>query len=94
MKNILIAASIAALMSGSAMAQTSATTPAPASDNPVIVVLPPVTQGAAPAHFLIDDLDDEDVRTPVVAHERELLEVLHDESRRALAEQAQRRTPR
>ncbi|KHJ55629.1 PRC-barrel domain-containing protein [Aureimonas sp. OT7] len=61
MKNILIAASIAALMSGSAMAQTSATTPAPASDNPVIVVLPPVTQGAAPAHFLIDDLDDEDV---------------------------------
>ncbi|SHJ15559.1 PRC-barrel domain-containing protein [Aureimonas altamirensis] len=61
MKNILIAASIAALMSGSAMAQTTATTPAPASDNPVIVVLPPVTQGAAPAHFLIDDLDDEDV---------------------------------
>ncbi|MCM2502101.1 PRC-barrel domain-containing protein [Aureimonas altamirensis] len=61
MKNILIAASIAALMSGSAMAQTAATTPAPASDNPVIVVLPPVTQGAAPAHFLIDDLDDEDV---------------------------------
>lgn len=43
------------------MAQTTATTPAPASDNPVIVVLPPVTQGAAPAHFLIDDLDDEDV---------------------------------
>lgn len=61
MKKILIAASIAALMSGSAMAQTTATTPAPASDNPVIVVLPPVTQGAAPAHFLIDDLDDEDV---------------------------------
>ena len=24
-------------------------------------MLPPVTQGAAPAHFLIDDLDDEDV---------------------------------
>ncbi len=70
MKTLLIAAGLATLTGGTALAQTAtpAETPAaataattPAGSNPVIVVLPPATQGAAPAHFLIDDLDDENV---------------------------------
>ena len=71
MKSLVLAAGLATLLSGTAFAQTTApattapataTTAAPAAAaTDVIVILPPMAQGAAPAHFLTDDLEDENI---------------------------------
>lgn len=74
MKSFVLAAGLATLLGSAAFAQTATTTaPAATTNAPagamatgagssdVIVVLPQVTQGAAPTMFLSDDLDGKDI---------------------------------
>lgn len=75
MKLAIAATTIATLFAGSALAQTApatapatttapavtTTAPAGAMSEAVIVVLPAAVAGAAPAHVLASDLDDEDI---------------------------------
>jgi len=64
MKSFVLAAGLATLLGSAAFAQT-ATTTVPATTatttNDVIVVLPQATAGSAPARFLADDLEGEDI---------------------------------
>ncbi|MBD8556701.1 PRC-barrel domain-containing protein [Rhizobium sp. CFBP 8762] len=63
MKTFIIAAGLATLIGGTAMAQTAttATTTAPGATNSAIVVLPPAQAGAARAHYVLDDLDGKNI---------------------------------
>ncbi|ALN72781.1 PRC-barrel domain-containing protein [Aureimonas sp. AU20] len=64
MKSLVLAAGLATLLGSAAFAQT-ATTAAPVvtgtASNDVIVVLPQSAAGSAPARFLADDLEGEDI---------------------------------